>query len=125
MAGVTVELEKHLPFVTLRARAVKVGEDFAILIEGGEPHIGSAVLTVPRASLEDETKTSSTSSVLNVTGHKDEEVLRVVSERLCAAKNATVVCSGGVHIEGISQDQITQIISAAHEIADEIVLKLL
>ena len=124
MAGFTVEVEKRLSFVTLRVRAVKVGGDFALLIEGGESHIGSTVLAVPRTSLQDESKTSSTSSVLNVTGHKDEIVLRTIAERLCAAKNAVVVCSGGVHIEGISQEQIDAVISAAHEIADEIVLKL-
>ena len=125
MAGAEVELEKRLSFVTLRVRATKVGRDFALLIEGGESHIGSAVLAVPRASLQDESKMSSTSSVLNVTAHKDEVVLRIIAERLCAAKNAVVVCSGGVHIEGISQEQITQVISVAHEIADELVLKLL
>lgn len=88
----------------------RVGADLAILILGGSrPHIGCAVLAVPRPSLNDPNRTSCTSSVLNCIGHKEEEICRSVAERICCEMCCTVVCSGGVHLEHASSVEIEEI----------------
>lgn len=86
-------------------------------------HIGCTVLAIPRTSLDGSGKMSSTASVLNVTGHKDEEVCRYLAEKVSAGKKTTVVCTGGIHMDGITKEQIVEIVEAMQIIAGEIVDK--
>ena len=77
-------IKKKLSFAEVEFEIQPVGEDILIVIRGGDkPHIGSCVLSVPRPSLADNKKISCTSSVLNVTGHKDENICRLVAESFC------------------------------------------
>ena len=103
-------------------RAEETGRDWTVIVTGGAaPHIGCAVLAVPRESLREDGERSSTGSVLNVTGHKDEEICRYAAERLAAATGRIVVCTGGVHIEGITKDQIDGIRDMAAEMTERLV----
>ena len=69
------EIKKKLTFTEICVEVRRLGDDYHILVSGGEcPHIGCTVLAIPRPSLDGSGKMSSTASVLNVTGHKDEEV---------------------------------------------------
>lgn len=57
----------------IEAGGTKIGEDILLYVKGGEkPHIGCTVIAVPRPSLSGNGQTSATSSVLNLTRHKDE-----------------------------------------------------
>lgn len=117
-------VQRNLSFSSLRAEMKQIGRDFQITVEGGEkPHIGCVVLAVPRPSLKDSSQTSCTSSVINLTGHKDEAVCRILAEQVASAKNATVICTGGFHIDHISEEQLSEVIRAANEIAGELVCK--
>ncbi len=96
----------------------RLGDDYHILVSGGEcPHIGCTVLAIPRPSLDGSGKMSSMVSVLNVTGHKDEEVCRYLAEKVSAGKKTTVVCTGGSHMDGITKEQIAEIVEAMRIIA--------
>ena len=104
-------LEQKLPFTTLRLRAERMGEDQCVLLTGGEkPHVGSVVLAVPRPSLTGDGTDSCTSSVLNCTGHKDEVLCRMVAEELCTRTGRTVVCTGGVHMDRATGEQISAVV---------------
>lgn len=110
-------ITKDLGYTSIEAVVHKTGDDIAVIISGGDrAHIGCAVIAVPRPSLDGSDKVSSTASVINVTGHKDEQICRHIAEKLAADRNATVMCSGGVHIDGINEDQITDVMSAVNEI---------
>ena len=50
-----------------------------------KPHIGCAVLAIPRPSLKSDGSMSCTSSVLNLSGHKDETLCRLLAERACVS----------------------------------------
>lgn len=114
-------LEKKLPFARLTVRITRVGEDYAILLYGGEkPHIGCTVLAVPRPSLDGSGKISSTASVLNVTGHKDEVLCRYLAEKTAAEKHAVTVCAGGVHTDALTEEQISEIVEAVKELGGRI-----
>ncbi|MBS5983355.1 hypothetical protein GT646_05000 [Clostridium butyricum] len=122
----TIVYEKNLSFSKISISVTKIGEDYNIILEGGEnPHIGCTVLAIPRLSLTGDGSVSSTSSVLNVTGHKDEEVCRYVAEKICVNKNAVVVCCGGFHIDNITQDRIKEVINGVRELCEKIILKLI
>ena len=118
------KIEKKLTFTNLCVEVHCLGADYHILVSGGErPHIGCTVLAIPRPSMDGDGKMSSTASVLNVTGHKDEDVCRYLAEKVSAGKNAVVVCTGGVHMDRITKEQIAEIVEAVRIIAVEIVEK--
>lgn len=113
--------EQELTFARITVRITKIGEDYCILLTGGgKPHIGCTVLTVPRPSLTGDGSTSATSSVLSLTGHKDEKICRYLAEQTAKKKNAAVVCTGGFHTDGITGAQIKEVIKAVEEIARKI-----
>lgn len=118
------KIKKKLTFTDICVEVRRLGDDYHILVSGGEcPHIGCTVLAIPRPSLDGSGKMSSTASVLNVTGHKDEEVCRYLTEKVSAGKKTTVVCTGGIHMDGITKEQIAEIVEAMRIIAGEIVDK--
>lgn len=95
---------------------MKMGQDWVLLLSGGDkPHIGCTVLAIPRPSLTGSGRGSSTASVLNVTGHKDDEICRWLAETMASAKGVTVVCSGGFHVDGITPVQIEEVMAAVKE----------
>lgn len=111
--------------ISLRLCACLVGRDILLWVEGGErPHIGCAVQAVPRASLTGSGERSATSSVLNLTGHKDEFLCRNIAEQICKAFGVTVVCTGGVHVDGISRQQIEAVMKLAEELTEKVAERL-
>lgn len=111
-------IRKELSFTELTVRVNNLGKDVLIVIEGGtRPHIGSTVLAVPRPSLTGDGSVSVTSSVINVTGHKDEELCRILAESAAKRQNAVAVCTGGFHADNISMEQIAELKAAVKEIA--------
>lgn len=93
-----------------------LGEDMFITVAGGDkPHIGTAVLAVPRDSLKGDGSVSATSSVLNVTGHKDEVVCRMLAEKAAGKYKTTVVCTGGFHVDGMDKGQIEEVVAAVRD----------
>ena len=111
--------EKELSFSKLYMNVLRAGDNYNITILGGDkPHIGSTVIAIPRLSLSGDGSISATSSVVNVTGHKDEEICRLVAEKAAINKNAIVVCSGGFHIYNISKEKIKEVLKATEELID-------
>ena len=86
----------------------------------GVCHIGCTVMAQPRPSLADPQKMSSTASVLNLSGHKDEMLCRCLAEAVSAGSGLVTVCSGGFHVDEISAAQLAEVQDAAHEMAREI-----
>ncbi len=113
-----METEIKLSFVKLYISTRRIGEDILITIQGGErPHIGTAVLAVPRFSLTGDESASTTSSVMNVTGHKDDVICRILAEKASKKYGVTVVCTGGFHMDNISSAQIEEVIAAVQNFA--------
>ncbi|MCK5569432.1 MAG: hypothetical protein KAJ15_06930, partial [Spirochaetes bacterium] len=54
---------------------IEVGNELIAVVEGGDkPHIGSIAIAVPCLSLRDNSSPSSTVSVYNFAGHKDDRI---------------------------------------------------
>jgi len=106
-------LEMPLSFGTLKIMETWIGRDLCLSVSGGRAHIGCTVLAVPRKSLRKDGAESCTSSVLNVTGHKDEEICRLLAERAAVKYRTVAVCTGGIHLDGITEAEIQEIQRAA------------
>lgn len=105
--------EITLSFAKIIITTEFLGEDILIIVRGGDkPHIGTAVLAVPRPSLTGDESVSTTSSVLNITGHKDEIICRMLAERVSKKYGVPVVCTGGFHVDGMKKEQIEEVVSA-------------
>lgn len=114
-------IEKELSYSRLVVTVTRLGEDYHVVVQGGEkPHIGCVVLAIPRPSLTGDGSVSVTSSVLNITGHKDEELCRCLAEMLARKKNAVTVYTGGFHVDHIQKEQIAEVTEAIREIEKEL-----
>ena len=103
----------------IEAGGTKIGEDILLYVKGGEkPHIGCTVIAVPRPSLSGNGQTSATSSVLNLTGHKDESLCRTLAEMVCCASGKNVACSGGFHMDQITLQQIQEVEAAVRKLGE-------
>ena len=116
-----MRMERELSFAKLSVEMTRMGEDWLITLSGGEkPHIGCAVLAVPRPSLTGRGKRSATSSVINVTGHKDEVLCRFLAEEIAQKTGAVTVCTGGFHVDGITGEQIGEVMEAVRQIGQNL-----
>lgn len=93
--------------ININAKTFLVGDDICVIISGGDsPHIGCVTLSVPRPSLSDKSKTSATTSILNLIGHKDDESAKYVSHTLSSKLNKNVVVTCGIHVDNITTEEI-------------------
>lgn len=121
----TVVKKISTPDFDIEAGAAKIGEDILLYIQGGDkPHIGCTVMAVPRPSLSENGERSVTSSVLNLTGHKDESICRSLAEKVCQATGKTVVCTGGFHLENITTQQIKKVELAGKRLEELLIKEL-
>ncbi|MBI4495322.1 MAG: hypothetical protein HY697_00125 [Deltaproteobacteria bacterium] len=106
----------------LKAHVQELGEDILFAIWGGSrPHIGAVAAATPRPSLMDPRKWSATSSNFTFVGHKEDGLVRKVSEVMAARLRRNVVVAAGIHWDGIGPADI-QIIE---ELAGEITVRAL
>lgn len=108
-----------LSFADITVEGYRIGDGYCIHVSGGEnPHIGCVVLAMPRLSLRNPDAVSATSSVLNVTGHKDEYICRQLAEAVAKRKNTITVCTGGFHVDGITAEQIQELMECINRLAE-------
>jgi hypothetical protein len=111
--------------LVVEARAVQIGADVLVYIWGGDqPHIGAVAAAQPRPSLADNNNRSATCSVLTYLGHKEDGVVKLVSEQLSAALDTHVVVTAGIHWDGLNQNEIMAIETSIEEIIRQLTAKL-
>lgn len=115
-----ITLKKVVDQISIQCDVIPMGEDLTVLLYGGDlPHIGSTVLSIPRASLTGD-GLSTTSSVLNCLGHKDDVLARIFAEKIAVRYNHTTVCICGIHVDGLSSDGIKAIYDGCLLLLDEV-----
>jgi gallate decarboxylase subunit D len=111
--------------IVITLEAITVGDDLCVIIYGGDnPHIGCVALSIPRPSLKDASIISTTTSVLNIIGHKDDEVARYVSYPLSSKLNKNVVVTCGIHVDNITNEEIKTTITLLKSLTDRLIQKL-
>ena len=85
---------------------IRMGKDCTMAVYGGDsPHVGCAVMSAARPSLTGE-GIGVTTSVLSAMGHKDDVIARMFAEAAAERWNCTVVCTCGIHVEGLTPEQL-------------------
>lgn len=109
----------------IEANAVLVGEDLIVSIWGGsKPHVGAVAMAVPRPSLRNPDVTSSTSSVLTRVGHKEDDIVKIISERLSSELGKAVVVAAGIHWDDVTDDEIDIIRLACDELSHRLITRV-
>ena len=80
-------------------------------------------MAIPRPSLKDEKKTSVTSSVFTFVGHKEDWVVKVLSEALASRLKTHVVVTAGIHWDAITPEGIKIVEELTRALPDRIVEK--
>jgi len=107
--------------IKVNLKAFVIGKDLCVIISGGDsPHIGAVTLSVPRPSLSDSNITSASTSVLTLQGHKDDEAARQVSHMLASRLNKNVVVTCGIHVDGITAEEIDTVMSILMELVENL-----
>lgn len=93
-----------------------IGEDILVVITGGREHIGAMGIGQPRPSIQDPDKISSTSSVYTFIGHKEDVVVKELSENLSKRLNKKVVVIAGIHWDNLKREEIEEILNLCRKI---------
>lgn len=105
--------------------AIKSGEDLTVIISGGEkPHIGAMAISIPRPSLKDLNKVSTSTSVFTLIGHKEDELSKQIAENITKITKKITVVIVGLHIEKATSKDIECLIQNTQKAVDKLRRKL-
>jgi hypothetical protein len=123
---------KRLPIIlskgkfTIEGQVQEIGPDILVSIWGGSrPHIGAVGMAIPRPSLNNPKKWSATSSNFTFPGHKEDTLVKKISERLAAQLRRNVVVTAGIHWDSITLKEIKTIENLTGKLSDRILERLL
>lgn len=120
-----ISLIKKTPRFTLEMKVIHMGKDLCVALSGGDaPHIGAVALAIPYPRLSDNNKIDASVSLLNVTGHKEDELARRIAYKLSCACSCTVSVSCGIHLKEASKREISAVLEASEELIEEAFIKL-
>jgi gallate decarboxylase subunit D len=106
----------------LESTIIKTQDGINIFIGGGERiHVGTTVISQPRPSLTGDGSTSCTTSVINLLGHKDDEIAIPVAEEICKHFKETTVVTAGIHIDNATAQYIEELKSNRMQITSMII----
>lgn len=105
--------------------ALFCGKDVSVCIFGGDvPHIGAVAVAVPRKSLTGDGSDSASASVICITGHKEDEMARLVALRLSSKWLCNVTVSAGVHIDDAKNEDISILSENIEKLMENLIEKV-
>jgi hypothetical protein len=96
-----------------------IGEDLVITLSGGAGHIGAVAV----ADYRDGDGRVSV-SVLTRLGHKEDAVATSVARKLCKVVKRPVCAIVGIHLDDITDGEITQILENCEKLVEDAVGRL-
>ena len=109
----------------LRLRWLRMGEDLCLTLSGGEvEHIGAVAIAQPRPSLADPTRTSATASVITLSGHKEDMLVRELSLKVAETLNIAVCVICGIHVRHPTPDMLEELLSASRGLVDALLSEI-
>lgn len=85
----------------------EIGPDILVAMWGGNrPHIGAIGMAQARQSLRDEEQRAATSSVFTLLGHKEDLIVKPLSEEITRRFGRNSVVVAGIHWDNLTDDEI-------------------
>ena len=81
-------------------------------------------MAIPRPSLKNSKRWSATSSIFTFIGHKEDMIVKKMSEKLAARLRRNVVVTAGLHWEGTTSREIKTIQNLTQKLSDQILKKM-
>ncbi|HIH75451.1 MAG TPA: hypothetical protein HA306_09995 [Methanosarcina sp.] len=100
--------------ITLEAK--KLGEDYLLTLTGGIEHVGAVAV-----GLFDEKSGRSSSSVLTLPGHREEQLALDSARQVSRATGRTSVVVVGIHVDDIGLEEIKEIVSVSEEMVENFI----
>ena len=117
-----ISLEARRGRLSLHLGATLMGGDLCVALSGGDrAHIGAVALSQARASLQGNGLTRSSTSVITLTGHKEDELARALASRLAESLDATVCVACGIHLDHILPEEREDVVAMAEELALDVI----
>lgn len=98
----------------------KLGADYLVSFYGGQHHIGAVGMAQSRPSLSDPDQRSATASVFCYVGHKEDQLVKEVSEILASELNTKVVVVAGLHWDNLNSSGVKQVIDSVNLLTRQI-----
>lgn len=93
----------------VEALCQQMGDDYLVSIWGGKAHIGAVAMAQPRDSLLDSSKRSATASVFCYVGHKEDQLVKEVSEQMASKLDAKVAVAAGLHWDDLTSEGVATV----------------
>lgn len=90
--------------------AKELGEDCLLTLMGGKAHAGAVAV-----GLFDEKSKRASSSVINLPGHREEQIALQGASLVSKATRKTTVFVAGIHLDDITPEEIRDIVSVSGE----------
>ena len=115
-----IDFSKHSGRVEIRLSGRWIGNDLHLAISGGDrPHIGAVALGSSHPSLKTPAVADVTTSVLAVTGHKEDLLARNAAQRIASGSGCTTCVSCGIHLDKISEAEIRLVQTLVEDLVEE------
>lgn len=106
----------------VEAVVVKCGNDLNVTIGGGDKyHIGAVAIAVPRFEYKQLKKRTSSTSVICVQGHREDELSYRAAKYLSTELDCVVTVSIGIHIDNIEYQEMQLVIDNVNIVLNKIV----
>ncbi len=100
----------------------EIGPDILVAVWGGNrPHIGAIGMAQARQSLRDEERTAATSSVFTLLGHKEDLIVKPLSEEITRRFGRNSVVVAGIHWDNLTDDEI----ETAEKLCQKLTVKII
>jgi hypothetical protein len=121
-----------IPLITVRRgrvcialQAVRAGQNYNVTLTGGDaPHIGAVSVSQMVPGARHPEKTTVSTSVITLPGHRETRLATLVSERLARELRTTVSVSCGVHLENIHKEEIAMVFTLSREAVRQLLRRI-
>ncbi|MDY6965043.1 MAG: hypothetical protein SVM80_03615 [Halobacteriota archaeon] len=97
----------------LYLHAFRMGEDYVVDILGEGAHVGAIGV-----GCYDTVDSRASSSVITMTGHRDDRIAKDGAERISKNTKKTTVLIVGIHLDDITEEEISTIMENSKHIID-------
>ncbi|MCL4535248.1 MAG: hypothetical protein M1370_08850 [Bacteroidetes bacterium] len=84
----------------VQATAILADDGLVVTLLGGDrSHVGAVGIGIPRPSLRDGAQRSASSSVITITGHKEDALAKACAEDIARGLDQVAVVVAGMHVD--------------------------